>query len=357
MRADTLSIAVVGDLVPSRRLWLDGRPVNESFAKTVELLKASDIVFGNLEAPLATSGFPREKLITFRSDPALAADLRAVGFDIFSLANNHSMDYGPEALLETIDVLNKQAIATVGAGRTLQEALQPLVVERAGWRVGFLAWSCLLPVGSAAAAERPGHAPMHVRTAYDINPYYDMEEPGNPPRVRTWVDKTELESAIHAVGKLRPDVDFLVASIHWGFGSGTVLADYEPEVGHAMIDAGADIVVGHHVHTLHAIEAYKGKAIMYSSGGFVAQQPKDGQPPYILALYEQMSPDTYVGLIEVTARGYVLRLVPMQTVDDGLPVAVRGPEFERIARLMQSLSAPLGAEVTIDGEQLAVKLT
>ena len=233
MPAEKISIAAVGDMVPTHRLWREGRPVSPGFAETVEVLQGCDIVFGNLEAPLAVSGFPREKLITFRSDPVLAEDLRSMGFDVISLANNHSMDYGPEALLDTVDALERQGIRCVGAGATLHEARRPVVVEKGGWRVGFLAWSCLLPVGSAAGPLRPGHAPLHVKTTYEINPYYDMEEPGNPPRVRTSVDPAELDLATEAVRALRPDVDFLVASMHWGFGSGTELAEYQPPAGHA----------------------------------------------------------------------------------------------------------------------------
>jgi len=351
-----ISIVAVGDLVPTNRLWQKDRPVGSGFPKAVQILQRADIVFGNLEAPLATGGYPREKLITFRSNPVLAEDLRAIGFDVISLANNHSMDYGPEALLETIEVLGRQGIACVGAGPTLEHALRPVVVEKKGWHVGFLAWSCLLPVGSAAGKDRPGHAPMHVHTSYDINPYYDMEEPGNPPRVRTWVEPAELAVATQAVRKLRNDVDFLVASMHMGFGSGTALADYEREVGHAMIDAGADVVVGHHVHTLHAIESYRGKAIMYSSGGFIAQQPREGQSAFILSLYDMMSPDTYAAILDIKKGSYSVRLAPMRTVENGLPVPAEGSEFDRIAGVLHDLSAPLGARVSSDGAFLSVGL-
>ena len=356
MARDNISIVAVGDLVPTHRLWLDGRPVGPGFTKAVKILQGADIVFGNLEAPLATRGYPREKLITFRSDPVLAEDLRSVGFDVISLANNHSMDYGPEALLETMEVLRRHGIACVGAGGTLDEALQPVVIEKKGWRVGFLAWSCLLPVGSAAGVDRPGHAPMHVHTSYEINPYYDMEEPGNPPRVRTWVEPAELAAATQMVRKVRQDVDFLVASMHWGFGSGTALADYERDVGHALIDAGADVVVGHHVHTLHAVESYQGKAILYSGGGFIAQQPREGQPAFILSLYDMMSPDTYAAILDINQDSYSVRLAPMRTVESGLPVPAVGAEFDRIAALLDGLSAPLGARVSPAGEMLAVRL-
>jgi poly-gamma-glutamate synthesis protein (capsule biosynthesis protein) len=357
MAPSKISIAAVGDLVPTHRLWKDGKAVSPGFAKAVAVLQASDIVFGNLEAPLATSGHPREKFITFRSDPVLAADLRAVGFDVICLANNHSMDYGPEALLETIDVLARQGVACVGAGATLDEALRPVVIEKKGWRIGFIAWSCLLPAGSAAAANRPGHSPMHVRTSYEINPYIDMEEPGNPPRIRTWVDPSELASAIESVAALRPKVDFLVASMHWGFGSGTALAEYQPFVGHALIDAGADVVVGHHVHTLHAVESYKGKAILYSSGGFIAQQPREGQSAFILSLLDTMSPDAYAAVLDVVPGSYSVRLFPMRTIENGLPVPAEGSEFDRIGQLLDALSAPLGARVTSGMAELDVRLS
>src|SRR5437764_5403446 len=127
MARSKLSLVAVGDLVPTRRLWRDGAPANREFAMTVDQLHRADIVFGDLEMPLSARGTPREKLITFRADPAIAEDLRLVGFDILSLANNHSMDFGEEALLDTVAALDSQGIRPVGAGNDIHMATAPVV--------------------------------------------------------------------------------------------------------------------------------------------------------------------------------------------------------------------------------------
>jgi poly-gamma-glutamate capsule biosynthesis protein CapA/YwtB (metallophosphatase superfamily) len=353
-----LSVLLVGDMVPSRRLCKAGTPMGEEFRKTVALLDGADIVFGNLEAPLSTHGAPREKLINFRSDPAIAADLRAIGFDILSLANNHSMDYGGDALVETIQVLNKNGIRTVGAGGDIAEASEPVVIVAGEWRVGFVAWSCLPTFGSAASSNRPGHSPLNVRTAFEMDNRINIEEPGHAPTVKTWIDAEELAAAQDAVRALKGKVDFTVASVHWGYGSGPDLAQYQPAVGRALIDAGADLVVGHHVHAVLAVEAYKNRAILYSTGGFIAQQPREGQSPRIVALLDQMSPDGYAAVVDATPDGgYDLKLVPTMTDKDGLPKVVTGPEFRRIAKQLESLSETLGTEVRSDGNgRLVVSL-
>jgi poly-gamma-glutamate synthesis protein (capsule biosynthesis protein) len=312
-------------------------------------------VFGNLEAPLASCGNPREKLITFRSDPVLAGDLASIGFNVISLANNHSMDYGGEALLQTIALLEEQGVRCVGAGADLNAAIQPVTLVSGGTKVGFAAWSCLLPAGSAAGPDRAGHAPLHVRTAYEINPYYDMEEPGNPPIVRTHVDPDELAGVKAVLRQLCEETDFVVASIHWGYGRGDRLAEYQTTLGKALIDAGADIVIGHHVHALQGVETYNKRAILYSLGGFIAQQPRVGQPPEILALYDEMSPETFTAIIELSTGGYELRVVPMATSEDGLPVILDGSSLEIACDYLQTLSGPLGTSFDRDENGLTAR--
>lgn len=358
MESRGLTLAAVGDLVPTRRLFRDGVPASQNLSAIQRLLGTADVVFGDLEAPLATTGMPREKLITFRADPAIGADLRQLGFDVLSLANNHSMDYGEQALLETVKVLASHQIRTVGAGRDLAQATAPVVLEVGGWRVGFLAWSCLLPVGSAAGPRRAGHAPIHIRTAFETDPYFQMEEPGHPPRVRTWPDAADLQAAEETIHGLRDRVDLVVVSLHMGFGFGAELAEYEPLVSHALIDAGADIVLGNHVHAIHAVERYQGKAILYSPGNFISQQPREGEPQVVLDVYEQMSPDGYVAYFDVaTNRGYQLRLIPMTTDEDGLPVLATGEVFARIARRLKELSRDMNTTVTIEGDHVEVELS
>jgi poly-gamma-glutamate synthesis protein (capsule biosynthesis protein) len=356
MRMDTptFSIAVVGDLVPSRRLP-DPDAREGGFKETVGLLHKADITFGDLEMPLSDRGQAREKFIAFHAKPELVDDVAALGFDVLSLANNHSLDYGPDALFDTMEGLERVGIRHLGAGLNEAEAVRPVIVEVNGRRIGFIAWSCLLPTGAAASADRPGLAPIHVHTSYQVDAFTQMEEPGNPPIVRTWAEPADVARAVQAIQKLRTEVDFLAVSIHIGYGDGESLAEYEQPLTRALIDAGADVILGNHVHAIHGIEVYKGKAILYSPGNFIAQQPREGASAAMIALYDSMKPDGYLAWLDVDSDGdYQVRLVPTSTNADGLPEVVHGPAAERVAERIVRLSALLGTEVTQDGEQLVV---
>src|SRR2546429_2845920 len=133
--------------------------------------------------PLSTRGQPLEKLANIRADPMIADDIGRLGLDVVSIANNHMMDYGAEALADTIASLEKQGIAHVGAGPTIAQAVEPVIVDVRGRRVGFLAFTCLVAPGAGATGSGPGVAPIHVHSAYEINPYWQAEEPGEPAMV------------------------------------------------------------------------------------------------------------------------------------------------------------------------------
>jgi poly-gamma-glutamate synthesis protein (capsule biosynthesis protein) len=355
--AESVSVIAVGDLVPSKRLFQNDAPASEGFGETVALLNSADVVFGDLEMPLSTQGYPREKLIAFRASPEITPDLKEAGFDVLALANNHSTDYGYEALFETIEGLDREGILHVGAGKNLAESIAPAIVEVKGRKIGFIAFTSLLPLGSTAGERRPGLAPIHVHVAYEVNPYYEMEEPGNQPRVKTWADETDLAAFTAAIKELRSQVDFLVVSAHWGFGAGEALADYQRPLGQALIDAGADAVFGNHVHAVHGIEVYKGKVILYSPGNFIAQQPREGLTGFALQVLDEMSTDGYAAWLDVAADGsYSVKLTPTVTDDQGLPIIAKGEAFDRIAERLTRLSAQLDSTVKVEGNQLVVDL-
>lgn len=356
MSNGSLSLVAVGDLVPSMRLFADGA-VTPGWKATVDLIQKADIAFGDLEMPLTTGGYPREKGITFRASPAIAADLKKAGFHVLSLANNHSLDYDIEGMRDTIKALKEQGIRYVGAGENLSEAAGPVIVEASGCRIGFLAFSALLPVATAAGPERPGMAPLHVITAYEVNPFIEFEEPGNPPIVRTRVHPADLKFLQDAIAQLRQQVDFVALSLHIGFGAGETLAEYEQPLARACIDAGADIILGNHVHAIHGIEAYKGKAILYSPGNFIAQQPREGVSPEIIAVYDDMSKDGYLARIDIAPNGsYGVRIFPTMTNANGLPEVQLGAEGRRIAEHIRKLSARMNTEVRIEGDVVEVAL-
>jgi poly-gamma-glutamate synthesis protein (capsule biosynthesis protein) len=192
--------------------------------------------------------------------------------------------------------------------------------------------------------------------AYQVNPYFEMEEPGNRPLVKTWADPEDLAAFVQTVRDLRPQVDFLIVSAHWGFGAGEELAEYQRPLGHALIEAGADVIFGNHVHAVHGVEVYRGKAILYSPGNFIAQQPREGLSEFAVRLLDEMSTDGYAAELQVgTSGGYAIRIIPTMTDANGLPVIVQGADFERIAERLVRLSDELGTVVRVDGDALVVE--
>jgi poly-gamma-glutamate synthesis protein (capsule biosynthesis protein) len=228
----------------------------------------ADITFGNCESTYAVTGSRNPATRgEVRADPANVDGLAYAGFDVMSFANNHHLDAGYEAFFETLDHLHGKGITTCGAGKDLDEAREPAIVERDGTRVAFLGYSTILFPGYEARAGKPGCTPMNIVTHYEQS---EIEQPGCDPRIITLVDPKSLAVLREDIERARQRADIVVVTPHWGIHFTPVaVADYESELAYAAIDAGADIVLGHHQHILKAIEVYKGKAIFHGLGNFV----------------------------------------------------------------------------------------
>lgn len=237
-----LVIAAVGDIMldGSAREIMQEQGYDYAFAKMRPWLEKADIAFGNLEGPLTDRGEPApDKKYLFRSPPAKVADaLKSAGFDVVSLANNHSLDYGSVGLADTITALDKVGVLHVGAGENLAVARQAAILQRNGLKVAFLAYSLTFPEEFWATAKRAG----------TVFGYREI-----------------VEGDIRAA---RQKADIVVASFHWGQESKTELRPYQVALGHAAIDAGASLVIGHHPHILQSVERYKDGVILYSMGNF-----------------------------------------------------------------------------------------
>ena len=192
--------------------------------------------------------------------------LKKVKWDVCSFAGNHSMDLGFDGLADTIDVLNQLGIKVIGAGKDITEARAPHIIERKGVKVGFLARATACKNGADAGTRQPGIAPMRAETLYkNVEPW----NPGGEPEILTFPNADDLADLVADVKKLRSQVDVVVLSLHWGLtGRATQIPDYQKVVAHAVIDAGVDVIIGHHPHVTKGIEVYKGKVIFYSAGHF-----------------------------------------------------------------------------------------
>lgn len=185
-----------------------------------------------------------DKQYTFRTDPSYSSIFTDMGIDIVTLANNHVLDYGQEVLSQTFQTLDEKGILYAGAGESVEEASALRTIEANGETYGFLAASRVIPV-----------------TSWNVE--------NSQPGVFTTYDKTAL---VHAIEKAKDNCDFLTVYVHWGIERNTMPEDYQTELAHAYIDAGADLVIGAHPHVLQGIEEYQGKMIFYSLGNFIFNQ-------------------------------------------------------------------------------------
>jgi poly-gamma-glutamate synthesis protein (capsule biosynthesis protein) len=255
-------LLATGDIGPDRP------DPSTSFDLIRDDLSAAEIVFGQLELPLTEGGtrLPQARHAV-RGPIATAPALKGAGFNVLSFASNHCMDWGSEALLETIDRLGAEQLKVVGAGRSIVEAREPAVIElSSGRKVAILAYCSILPQDYWAEANRPGCAPLRAHTLYE---QIEHDQPGTPCRIHTFAHASDLQAMIDDIRAARAKADHVVVSVHWGIHFvPAALADYQREAAHAAIDAGADAVLGHHAHILKAVEVYRGRPIYYSLCNF-----------------------------------------------------------------------------------------
>lgn len=239
-----VTITAVGDMMfgGSSQPIMEQYGYDHPFAATRHILESADLTIGNLEPPLTNRGEPiTEKQFLFRNPPEkVAPALKRAGFDIVSLANNHTLDYGYQGLQDTVQALQQHGIRYHGAGMNSDEARSPVVYELPdGQTAGFLAYSCTFPEEFWASADKAGTAFCHER------------------HVRA--DVAAL------VGR---KVDIIAVSFHWGAERARELRPYQPLLAHAAIDAGADVIIGHHPHVLQGVEYYREGLILYSLGNY-----------------------------------------------------------------------------------------
>ena len=247
-------------------------PIEHCGALVRDTLLAADIRFAQVERVYSTHGAlqPHSGGGHSRLPPAMASVFVDCGFNIVSVASNHAMDWGGEALLETVELLRGQGIQTVGAGRSLAEARRPEFIDCKGLRVAFLAYCSILHDGYAAGPDKPGVAPLRAHTRYEPVDY----QPGVPPRVVTTPDEQDFTALLADVRSAKDAADKVVLSLHWGIHFvPRLIADYQKTVAHAAVEAGADVILGHHAHVPKAIEVHGGHTCFYSLSNFIMSAP------------------------------------------------------------------------------------
>jgi len=262
-----ITLVGVGDISPNR----DDPP--SLFRHCGDVFRSADIVFGQMEAAMSDRGSPmfvphRPCRLPTRNITAL--NEKGAEFNVMSLASNHAVDFGHEALFDTIDILNGNNIAVVGAGRNIMEARKPVILERNGTKFGFLAYLSIVFPGLVAEEDTPGCAPLRASHYYKQMDF----QPGTPPLIVTELFPEDKKAMENDIRKLRSQVDVLVVSMHAGVHFvPAMVAMYQKEAAYHAIDTGADLVLQHHAHILKGIEVYNGKAIFYGLGNFALEHP------------------------------------------------------------------------------------
>jgi poly-gamma-glutamate synthesis protein (capsule biosynthesis protein) len=241
----SFSIAIAGDWAPIRALEPVVRESPEAvYGDTLAVLRAADLRIVNCECALTAADRPVCKSgAVFRGLPAHAAGLSRVPFEVACLANNHVFDYGLRGFRETLDVLRRNGIRTVGAGLTREEALSPVTVSVKGTRVTILNFG----EGEDLTASRGG------------------------PGVCGW----EIDAIAARVHRAKKRGDFVVVVAHAGLEYVPFPPPYIVEAYRALSAAGADVVAGQHPHVPQGLELRGGRLIAYSLGNFVFWQPGD----------------------------------------------------------------------------------
>ncbi|RYG45905.1 CapA family protein [bacterium] len=263
--AALLVVSTPPTLVFGGDVMLNGiAPARKPLAELAPIFQKADAAIVNLEIPLTNSTtrttrktaaeIKRRDQYVLKADPGHMAHLKAVGIDMVGLANNHALDYGPKGLDEMIRALDKAGIAHTGAGRNSAAAERVAVIRRGKTRIGLVSYLAFVSVGglrkcTPATEKSAGVAVLSF---------------GGKPNV------TKIRSIVQ---NARASCDVLVVALHWGIEKQTRPSGYQRALGQAFIDAGADVVWGHHPHVLQPAETYKRKPIMYSMGNLVSPRP------------------------------------------------------------------------------------
>lgn len=314
----TLSVAAVGDMHFDRRVKeLIGREGATSPLRYVaERLAAADITVGNLESPLSAGGsaWPG-KDVHFRGDPRGIEGLKASGFTFLSLGNNHILDYGTDALMDTIAALDLAGIGHAGAGIDHAAAWKPAVATYGDTTVAFLSFSHILPAGFVATAERAGLA----------------------------AGRTDMAAVTEAIREAKAAHDYVIVSFHWGVEYADDANGDQVRDGRAAIDAGADMVLSHHPHVIQGIELYKRGIIAYSLGDFVFDH------------YSRKTGEAFILEAELGPYGVSdTRVVPVYLQTIGQPRVVTGPEATTILSRLARISSPHGTTLRIENDTAQV---
>ncbi len=260
---DELSIVLLGD----NNFQYRENP-EAALKYLIPTLQRADFNFLNLEGPFAGGTDDTTKTdIPHKnwrySNPDQVAAITAAPIDAVGVANN--VTYPWQALMKSLHILDSVGVKYAGGGENLEAAHRPVIIEKKGLKVGFMQYAAtVFPYNHAATESQPGIAQIKVHTAYQPPP--NLDKPGQPPVVITWLDENSKQRMIDDIQSLDKQADIVLVSFHWGVSGTTQPVSYQTDIARAVINAGADVVFGHGPHRYQKIEVYNDKPIFYSLG-------------------------------------------------------------------------------------------
>jgi poly-gamma-glutamate capsule biosynthesis protein CapA/YwtB (metallophosphatase superfamily) len=262
-----------------------------------DLLRSADVAMVNLECPITVRGQRVSKPYNFRMHPRFLPALLSAGIDAVTVANNHIYDYGEIGLFDTISYLDSIGIHHVGAGQSASEAHMPAIIRAKGKHIALFG-------------------------------YYGGGEAPKATRRTAGVADRRVQDIQRDIQQIRRDnsADYIVVNLHWGVEKADTPETNQIEFAHAVIDAGADVIIGHHPHVLQGIERYKSGVIVYSLGNLVFGG--NSRDTYETALFE-------VRLTEQNNASY--RLIPIR-IERWRARELTGAESDKVLRHVERLS-------------------
>jgi len=241
-----VSFCAVGDILLDRgvRNIIENKDFDYPFRNVRNIVDLHDLAFCNLECPITEKGNPIAKRFSFCADTSYVNGIVNSGFNIISVANNHTLDYGRTGFIRTSQLLSEKGLFSIGGGVNQKEARGATIITKNGLKFAFFGFIDMLPDGIVYIESEAG--PAYAST----------------------------EEIVRKIEKIRDKVDFVIVSFHWGSEFNRYPRIDHVEKAHRIIDAGADLILGHHPHVLQSVEIYKERPIIYSLGNFVFDQHK-----------------------------------------------------------------------------------
>lgn len=316
---DTYSTAVIAaagdttqsDVFGEATSWRD---MSYPFEDVAGLFCGADLAFVNLETSVSTRGeSEKNEGYGFRTDPKYLEVYTQAGIDIVSCANNHTRDFGMDALADTFTSLDEYGIRYVGAGMNKTEAEKLETFELNGITVGFTAINMI-----------------------NMNPtWYATDDRAGLNCVDSW----DCERQLELIRKYDEQCDVLFVSVHWGLEYYNTITEEQQEFAHKLCDSGADIILGHHPHVLQPIEAYNDSVIFYSLGNFLFYKMDDDAGK--TALFE----------IEIDKNGFIGgKIYPVFITNcKSVLLSEETEMYSEILGLVREISQPYGVDITENG--------